>query len=148
MHFTHPLKECQMSTENEEMDLVSMFGEPIYSYTREQAIDDGVLVDISATAAEAGIKWPVACTTKVWSDYIVPDERSRPQGQSESGRLWDLVWMLGWAIRRGEVRDSYGIFSAYFIMKERQRRLIKFKTVVGPGDNGEPVITVMMPDED
>ena len=34
----------------------------IYSYTRADAIRDGVLIDVTATAQEAGIRWPVAVT--------------------------------------------------------------------------------------
>jgi hypothetical protein len=32
----------------------------IHAYTRAEAIADGVLVDVSAVAREAGIRWPVA----------------------------------------------------------------------------------------
>jgi type I site-specific restriction endonuclease len=35
-----------------------VFGDVIYSYTRKQAIEDGVLVDITEMAKEAGIKYP------------------------------------------------------------------------------------------
>ena len=34
----------------------------ISSYTRAEAIEDGVLVDVSKVAREAGIKYPVAVT--------------------------------------------------------------------------------------
>ncbi len=37
--------------------------EVIYAYTRAQALDDGILVDATALAKEAGFKWPVAVTT-------------------------------------------------------------------------------------
>ena len=40
-----------------------VFGNVIYSYTRKQAIEDGVLVDITDVAKEAGIKYPVAITS-------------------------------------------------------------------------------------
>src|ERR1019366_7436165 len=40
-----------------------VFGDVIYSYTRKQAIEDGVLVDITEMAKEAGIKYPVAITS-------------------------------------------------------------------------------------
>jgi hypothetical protein len=33
-------------------------------------------------------------------------------------------------------------------MKERQRRLITLKAACGYGDAGEPVITIMLPEED
>ncbi|MCE9563538.1 MAG: hypothetical protein K8U57_15970 [Planctomycetes bacterium] len=36
--------------------------EVIHSYTRANALADGVLVDVSETAREAGIRFPVALT--------------------------------------------------------------------------------------
>ncbi len=37
----------------------------IFSYTRAQAIEDGVLVDLTAWAKETGFRIPVACTSSV-----------------------------------------------------------------------------------
>jgi hypothetical protein len=34
----------------------------IHAYSRSQAIEDGVLIDATATAREAGIRYPVALT--------------------------------------------------------------------------------------
>lgn len=42
--------------------MLELFGEPIYIYTRKQAIEDGVLIDVTETAKEAGFKVPVAVT--------------------------------------------------------------------------------------
>ena len=36
----------------------SPFGRVIYAYTRKQAIADGVQVDVTKTAKEAGISFP------------------------------------------------------------------------------------------
>ena len=130
------------------MDSATMgevFGEVISSYSRAQAIEDGVLIDVSEVAKEAGIKFPVAVTRTVWDGYIVPDPRAEKYGQSESGRLWDVLNLLRHAARRG---GSELIFAVYFIMKERQKRLVTLKAVCGPGDEAEPVITVMLPEED
>jgi hypothetical protein len=69
------------------------FGPVIHSYTRAQALADGVLVDAGPMAREAGFHFPVALTRAVWDRYIVPDERARQFGQSEAGRLWDTLWM-------------------------------------------------------
>ena len=42
--------------------------DPVISvYTRAQAIGDGILVDVSETAREAGFKIPVAVTRTVWN---------------------------------------------------------------------------------
>jgi hypothetical protein len=40
--------------------------EIISRYSRADAIRDGVLIDVSAVAREAGIRYPVALTCAVW----------------------------------------------------------------------------------
>ena len=54
----------------------------IFSYTRAQAIEDGVLVDLTEWAAETGFKIPVACTATVWHQYIMPPNGTKELGQS------------------------------------------------------------------
>ena len=132
--------------EKKEDGLTELFGEPIHVYTRAQALEDGFLVDVSETAREAGIRYPVALTRAVWDEYVTPDPRSVPHGQSEAGRLWDVVWMFRCKARltRGQAMS----FQVIFIMKEKQRRVVTLKAVCGPGDDAAPVITIMKPDED
>lgn len=65
------------------MSTDSIFGEVIYSYTRTQAIEDGVLVDVSETAAELGFRLPVAVTAAVWTRCV--DWESEEAGQDEKG---------------------------------------------------------------
>ena len=122
--------------------------EVISTYTRAQAIEDGVLVDVSEVAREAGIKFPVAVTRAVWANYV-----EVPEGvvaQDESGRLWDILWMLRCQIRRSQ-GDTLR-FQLYVRNHNRERLtrrdLVTLKAVCGPGDDAEPVITVMLPDED
>ena len=76
----------------------SPFGEVIYAYTRKQAIADGVQVDATKTAQEAGIKFPVFLTRGVFETYVAVPEGVT--GQDEAGRLWDVVWMLRFGIIR------------------------------------------------
>lgn len=126
----------------------SIFGELIHKYTRSQAIEDGVLVDVTETAKEAGIKFPVAVTIAVYGEYVVPDERSRSWGQSESGRLWDVFSVFRFYAKTAKPDTDTILFPVLFIMKERQRHNVMLKAVIGPGDIGEPVITIMLPNED
>ncbi len=68
----------------------------IYAYSRAQAVADGVLVDVTATAREAGFTVPVAMTCATWADCVEWTEetdRRKATDQDESGRLWDVVWM-------------------------------------------------------
>jgi Family of unknown function (DUF6573) len=116
-------------------------------YSRADALEDGTLVDVSAVAREAGIKFPVAVTRTVWEAYIEPSEHDRQRwAQDTQGRLWDTVWMLRDAIRRS--RDSSIISYTLRYRLNGRLRVVALKAVCGPGDDGEPVITVMMPEED
>jgi len=112
-------------------------------YSRKQAIQDGVLVDVTETAKEAGFRFPVAVTREVWGKYIVPSDYDAKRGQDVSGRLWDTLWMLRLSSRKG---GSNVLFSVIFQMLGRETT-VQLRAVVGPGDKGEPVITIMMPDE-
>src|SRR5689334_5653718 len=74
------------------------FGPIIYSSTRPQAVADGVQVEVTKTAAEAGIRFPVFLTRTVYDSFVAV-----PPGvtcQDEAGRLWDILWMLRFAILR------------------------------------------------
>jgi hypothetical protein len=67
----------------------STFGEIVYAYTRKQAVADGVQVDVTTTAQEAGIKFPVFITRGVFESYVAVPEGVN--GQDEAGRLWDVI---------------------------------------------------------
>jgi len=122
--------------------------EIIHSYSRAQAIEDGLLIDVSETAREAGFRFPVAVTREAWERYIVPSEEDRKRwGQDTNGRLWDTLWMLRHAIKSARAGQQEILFKVYFTMRGRQE-LATLKAVAGPGDNFEPVITVMLPEED
>ena len=130
-------------------NMKELFGEVIYAYTREQAIADGVLIDVSKMAKEAGIKFPVAVTSAVWHEYIVPDKELSNFDQSEDGRIWDTLGMFRCNARK-HISDTM-FFELYFLINENghvEQKLVTLKAVCGPGDNGEPVITIMKPDED
>lgn len=117
----------------------------IFSYTRAQAIEDGVLVDVSDKAKEAGFNVPVALTDTLWHEWIVPSEKDEGNGQSVDGRLWDVLNVMAFTALGYEGRIMP--FTVAFI-KDGKKRHVKIKSIIGPGDNGEPVITVMMPHED
>ena len=101
----------------------SVFGEVIYAYTRKQAIADGFQVEVSKTAQEAGIRFPVFITRTAFDAYVtVPPNVS---GQDEAGRLWDVVWMLRFAIRKAAQGHSRLPFALYVRNDNRAPRLVK-----------------------
>jgi hypothetical protein len=135
------------SNDNRDEHLNPFEGAEIISrYTRADAIDDGTLIDVSTVAREAGIRFPVALTAAVWARCV-----EVPQGvacQDEAGRLWDVVWCLRCAIGRASgARVDFGVH-----VRNDNRNgtppLVSLYALCGPGDQGEPVVTVLMPDED
>ncbi len=134
--------------ENQDHD-AEPFGPVIYSYTRAQAVADGVQVDVSKTAREAGISFPVFLTRTVFDSFVAV-----PPGvtaQDEAGRLWDILWMLRFAIVRARP-GVQRIPVALYVRQSNSKRpqLIKLVATCGPLDidDPQPAITVMMPDED
>src|SRR5271154_995539 len=120
----------------------------VYSYTRAQAIADGVQVEVTKTAQEAGIRFPVFITRTAFDAYVtVPPNVS---GQDEAGRLWDIVWMLRFAVQRSRPGCECLPFALYVRNDNRAARLVKLIATCGPldMDDPQPAITVMMPDED
>ena len=129
-------------------DGITAFGPVVYSYTRAQAVADGVQVEVTKTAQEAGIRFPVFLTRTVYDSFV-----SVPPGvsaQDEAGRLWDIVWMLRFAILRARPGCERLPVALYVRNDNRKPRLIKLIATCGPLDidDPQPAITVMLPDED
>jgi NTP pyrophosphatase (non-canonical NTP hydrolase) len=97
-----------------------------------------------------GFKVPVAVTSNVWEECIEWSESDNKQTyQNLTGRLNDVLWMLYLACRKSE--GSICLFAPHVIPRDGQSKktkLIKLKSVIGGGDEGEPVITIMLPTED
>jgi len=137
----NPNQNSELNTQNSELKIV-------YSYTRAQAVADGVQVEVTKTAQEAGIRFPVFLTRTVYDAYVsVPPNVS---GQDEAGRLWDIVWMLRFAIQRSGPGANRLPFALYVRNDDRAAKLVKLIAVAGPVDIDDPApsITVMLPDED
>jgi hypothetical protein len=106
-----------------------------------------VLIDVTATAAEAGIRWPVALTCAAWERCVAV-----PSGvlyQDEAGRLWDVVFMLWLAIGRSD-GGSVVPFAVHVRNDNRERTppLVRFKAVVGPVVGEAQCLSVILPDKD
>jgi hypothetical protein len=126
----------------------SPFGEIIYTYTRAQAVADGVQVDVTKTAQEAGIKFPMFLTRAVFDNYVaVPPDVT---GQDEAGRLWDLVWMARFAILRSHGHTDRLPVALYVRNDNHRAKLVKLIAVCSALDidDPQPSLTLMTPDED
>ncbi len=121
----------------EESDLV-------FSYTRAQAIADGVLIDVSARAREAGFLYPVALTDTVWASCVEwPADDHR---QDQSGRLWDVLSLARLAVNRAIAEKTDTIYFELSRLPPKgygRQKIVTLTMRVHGGDNAEPVITIM-----
>ncbi len=124
------------------------FGPVIFAYTRAQAVADGQQVEVTKTAQEAGIRFPVFLTRAVYDAYVaVPPDVA---GQDEAGRTWDILTMLRFAILRSRPGCSRLPVALYVRNDNRRPRLVRLTAVCGPLDidDPQPAITVMLLEED
>ncbi|MEO6750803.1 MAG: DUF6573 family protein [Opitutus sp.] len=122
------------------MSCENPFGETIYSYSRAQAIDDGVLVDLNhVDSIRQHWKHPFACTSAVWS--IIEEALQRPD-QDTDGICHDISTMAKLAIR--SARDAEQILFTVIITGKKHA----MKLHIGPGDTAAAVLTLMLPYED
>jgi len=144
-------------------------------YSRRQAIEDGILVDCEQAPmgemCRQLMKWPLAMTATAFHRYVWPiDEAANlPPDQSLEGRFWDVVWMFHAAVRGTVAARQIDLcnllFDFYCIVADpalwanetidattrngpEGMRLVTLKAVSGPGDDGDPVMTFMLPEED
>ena len=117
-------------------------------HPRAQAIADGMQVEVTATAKEAGIKFPVYLTRGVFDAYVaVPPNVT---GQDEAERLWDVIWMLRFAVQRSRPGCDHIPVALYVRNDNRAAKLVKLIAVCSALDidDPQPAITILLPDED
>jgi hypothetical protein len=156
----HPIVDIE--TETGDQSTKSVFGDVIDVYTRAEAIDDGVLVDVTETAKEAGIVYPTAVTQALWNGYIESPE-SLKGFQDMQGRLWDVLTMFSFsarAMKKANIdlaesqKDTAQIlyFKTIFQMPSKagnpKMETVDLKAICGPGYNAEPILTIMLLKED
>lgn len=146
----------------EEMQADQPMGPMVFSYTRAQAIEDGVLVDLTADGEtkllcrEAGFKLPIAMTTTAFTETVLAGTTETPDGefvfpssQSGKGRLWDVLMVLRYSIRSipdGEDRVNFEV--DVDTNGDGKHKTVKLWCLCGPGDDGEAVLTIMLEGED
>jgi len=119
----------------------------ISCYTRKQALEDGVLVDITTTAFNRGFCLPSAITQTLISRFIEPNETLKKMGQNFDDRLNDLlVLTYASALKNRNSRRIY--FNGMFLNESGGYDRPKIVADISPGDDGKPVLTIMLPEDD
>lgn len=124
----------------------------ISTVTRQDLIDMGDMVIVpDALRKEAGFKFEIGVTNNLWESAIALRGNDEENGQSIDGRIWDMLTMAKYAIRRQS--DSTNRAYAEMIVQRFEggksvMRTIEFIAHIGPGDDGAPVFTFMLPIDD
>lgn len=127
--------------------LLEFYGEPVSVYTRSQAIDDGYLIDLTETARGMGFKVPVAITSDAFVRCVHPEkEDAKVLGVTESQRVARLLRVLLFKIRntmsgcedRCTFELTFQTVNSGRVVEDRAM----IESTIGPGDDGEPVITI------
>lgn len=127
--------------------------EVIHTVTRADFISDGDLVDVTATASEAGFRVPVAISRAAWERYVEwTDEDTRKQvPQDTDGRLWDVLNMALYGIRAQKPTGQRFVYPFHVVQRDGRSvepAEAQLALVSGPGDHGEHVMTILLPEED
>lgn len=118
----------------------------ISTYSRAAALADGVLIDISVTAKSYGFKLPTAISDALYRGYVMPPEGLEAEGQSLEGRLHDLLTLAMVAARKSLGEDRV-YFDIAFLMRPGKLEKVRVVLHVGPGDSGEAVLTLCLPED-
>jgi len=119
----------------------------VYAYSRAQAIADGVLVDVTEEAKAIGFKLHTVVTDHLFHGYVEPPAGLDGEGQSVTGRLHDLMVLALFAARKAVNTDRV-TFKVDFLMAPGRKETIEVIAHIGPGDHGEPALTIMLPEDD
>jgi excisionase family DNA binding protein len=109
---------------------------------RRDAIEDGELIEITRMGKDIGIRYPLAVSARA-AERLVPFPNIPQDTVTEN--LWDTLH----AFREKALATSAPEF--LFSVSLYQNGLVPtltFKATVSAGDEGEPVITIMTPEED
>lgn len=109
---------------------------------RRDAIDDGDLIEITRMGRDIGITFPLAVSARA-AQSMVPFPNIPQETVTEN--LWDTLHAFRDKARMTNAEEFEFQASLY---QNGLVPTITFKAAVSPGDDGEPVITIMMPDED
>jgi hypothetical protein len=137
------MKETIRSVNN--MDGIQQNENIISSYSRAEAISDGLLFDVSTWAKRVGIKFPVAVSVSIWTEILEPDETAKDALECHATRLACFLLTL-----RSELMAADGSELKYPYSVPIDGELTYFSLYVTllPGDNFEPVLTNLLEGED
>jgi hypothetical protein len=132
-------------------ELRELFGEPIHTYTRAQAIDDGVLIDLTDEPFDvllhaAGFRLHTVISDSAFIAALGSEYDAR--NVVHVSRMKRLLSTLHTAIRSMAADDDRIYFDFPTNTGERNGDPVAMWARVHGGDRGEAVLTIMLQGED
>jgi hypothetical protein len=128
--------------------------EVIYTYSHQQAVEDGMLIDVSLTARRMGFDVPVFVTNTVWVEAICPDGVN---GGSRTGLF--LAYVKG-ILRNLHEEDALSNdlielpmtlpMVGVHVVRDGKEVEPEERTLwlhLGANDEGEPIFKIMFPED-
>jgi hypothetical protein len=116
-------------------EIIETFGEPVFTYSRQDAIDDGVLVDVTDRAKLAGIKVHTAMTSTMYGELVCGCNCVEP---------------IDFALKT--IRQLVPFYANEdridFKALTNDEKIIDCYVSIHGGDRGEPCMTIMLRGED
>ncbi|MFI7524543.1 DUF6573 family protein [Nocardia salmonicida] len=113
----------------------------VNAYARAQSIEDGFLFDVTEPARVEGFTLPVALGFQAHRDAISHDEDEA----AYPARITAVLSAAREAIRDWPVVAYRGEFQIDRAEGDNEPDLLTLTAHIGPGDEGEPVVTIMRP---
>jgi len=134
-------------------DLLDLYGPVLHRYTRAEAVEDGLIVEVSDAAllAEAGIRFKVGMSKELYEEHVQWTGADNREGryQDERGRLWDVLYMYATACRKlrqttpGSTTSEL-LFTVYMVPRDPEAGTeplpVALRATVGPNDDLSPVV--------
>lgn len=129
--------------------LEELFGKVIFAYTREMAINDGVLVDVTSVARTWGYNFHVAMTDTLFRTITGADSLQSTDDPAKDRhalkRLNQVLCMVAGRILAMKDRTQDRLD---FTCATHDGGRTEAYALCHPGDHGEPCITFMLVGED
>ncbi len=121
-------------------------GKTLDSSHRDAALRAGRLIDVTATARQAGFDYPTALTRQVWSQCV---DRAPLPTLTEADRIWLVVWNLRCEINAYQP-DQHPVYYEHLVQTPLGDERVRLKAICEPERYryaAKRFITILLADE-
>jgi len=112
----------------------------IYSYTRQDAINDGVTIDVTRVANKNGFTIPVAVTRTLWERYI------NQETEAETDLKLNALLLMLYQKILTEAKTKESFFATKVTINNKEVDIWMGIEATSPSDPS-PAMTIMMPED-